>query len=182
MSLLEFAPPFSGNVREELATDVTTLESVAAMAHYVVAKAQPGKLGHVKLNKILWYSDLEYYRWHGVSLTGLRQYSRMPQGPISSDVARAVGRLVKAEKVAERTIQIDGFPRREIVSLEYPDRSMINDEQADILDRMTSIIAPLTANQLGRMTHDDRLWQQVETGEAMSVATGSVMSPPLRSN
>jgi len=158
------------------------IECVAAMAHFAIASTEAGKLGHVKLNRILWYSDLEYYRWHGVSLTGLQQYSRMPQGPISSDISRAVGRLVKAAKVAERTAQVDGFARREIVSLEDPDRSMIDNEQADILDQITKIIAPLTANQLGKLIQDDRLWQQVATGQPMSVATGSVMSLPLRSN
>jgi hypothetical protein len=33
------------------------------------------KLGYVKVNKILWYSDLEHYRWHVVSITGLPDYS-----------------------------------------------------------------------------------------------------------
>ena len=62
---------------------------VASVAHYVIARTEPSKLGYVKLNKILWYSDLEHYRRHGVSLTGLTHYTRMPQGPMSMDISRA---------------------------------------------------------------------------------------------
>jgi hypothetical protein len=50
-------------------------QRVAATVHYVIAKA-PGKLGHVKLNKILWCADLEHYRWRGVAITGLQHYAR----------------------------------------------------------------------------------------------------------
>jgi hypothetical protein len=68
------------------------IQRVAAAAHYVVAKAESSTLGYIKLNKILWYSDLEHYRWHGTSITGLREYSRIPQGPFSKDMTIFVER------------------------------------------------------------------------------------------
>jgi len=159
--------------------DAIDVRRVAAVVHYVIAKADPGKLGHVKLNKILWSVDLEHYRWHGVTITGLRHYSRTLHGPMSPNIVRAVGWLARAGKVAERRVTVADYTRREMVSLEDPDISAFTAAQIGILDRMISVIAPLTASQLSRMNRDDPLWNELGNNEVMSVATGSIMTPPL---
>jgi len=152
---------------------------VAAAVHYVIAKANSSKLGHVKLNKILWCADLEHYRWHGVTITGLQHYARTLHGPMSQDIVRAVGRLAREGKVEERTVMVTDYSRRQMVSLEDPDISMFAGAQIGILDKMINVIVPLTAGQLSRMNRDDPLWNELENNAAMSVATGSIMMPPL---
>jgi hypothetical protein len=159
--------------------DAIDIGRVAAVVHYVIAKADPGKLGHVKLNKILWSVDLEHYRWHGVTMTGLRHYLRTLHGPMSQDIVRAVGRLARAGKVEERNVTVADYTRREMVSLEDPDMSAFTVAQIGVLDKMIRLIAPLTASQLSRMNRADPLWNELGNNEAMSVATGSIMTPPL---
>jgi antitoxin SocA-like protein len=163
-----------------LAYNQTDMQRVAAVVHYVIAKADLGKLGHVKLNKVLWYADLEHYRWHGATITGLRQYSRTLHGPMSRHIIRAVGRLAREDKVQERTVTVTDYTRREMVSLEDPDISAFTDAQIAILDQMINLVVPLTASQLGRTNREDPLWNKVETNEAMSVATASIMTLPPR--
>ena len=158
--------------------DANDGQRVAVVVHYVIAKTDPGKLGHVKLNKVLWYADLEHYRWHGATITGLRQYSRTLHGPMSQDISRAVGWLVREDKVQERTVTVTDYTRREMVSLEEPDISAFTDAQIAILDQMINLVVPLTASQLGRTNREDPLWNEVENNEAMSVATASIMTPP----
>ena len=122
-------------------------------------KPNSSKLGHVKLNKILWCADLEHYRWHGVTVTGLQQYARTLHGPMSQDIVRAVGRLAREGKVEERTVTVTDYTRREMVSLEDPDISVFTGAQIGILDQMINAIVPLTASQLSRMNRDDPLWR-----------------------
>jgi antitoxin SocA-like protein len=179
MTSAEYRQLNSAQPRPPLRHDAFGFERVAEAAHYVIARAEPGKLGHVKLNRILWYADLEHYRWHGGSLTGLQQYSRTPQGPMSPEIPRAVGRLVKDRKVAERTVKVADFPRREMIALQLPEIEAFNGKQASILNQIIKIVVPLGAHQLGQMIEDDRLWQQVGAGQAMSIATGSIMTRPL---
>ncbi len=152
---------------------------VAAGVHYVIAKVDQGKLGHVKLNKILWCADLEHYRWRGVTITGLQHYTRTLHGPMSQDIVRVVGRLAREGKVEERTIAVTGYARREMVSLQDPDISVFTGAQIDILDQMINAIGPLTASQLSRRNRNDPLWNELENNEAMSVATGSIVTRPL---
>ena len=166
-------------LRQVWERDTVGGQRVEAAVHYVIAKANSSKLGHVKLNKILWCADLEHYRWHGVTITGLQHYARTLHGPISQDIVRAVGRLAREDKVEERTVTVTGYTRREMASLQDPDISMFTGKQIDILDQMIDVIVLLTANQLSRMNRDDPLWNELENNEAMAVATASIITPPL---
>jgi hypothetical protein len=124
---------------------------------------------------------MEHFRWHGQSITELRQYLRMPLGPMSPDITKAVARLVKERKVMERTIEVAEFKRREMIALKPPDNSTLTEEQIAILDQIVQFVVPLTANQLSQMAYDDPLWQETKNGDAMSVATGSIITRPMTS-
>jgi len=147
---------------------------IAVAAHYLVARAEPGQLGHVKLNTILWYADLEHYRRSGRSLTGLTEYTRTPQGPYAADIPRAVGTLVRAGKVSEQPIKFSDYARRAMVSLREP--AGVDAQQADILDRVMDVVAPLNATQLLAFTRADPLWREVAPGSRMIVSTGSIIT------
>jgi hypothetical protein len=152
------------------------IDRVAAAVHYVIFCTDAGKLGHVKLNRILWYADLEYYRRHGASITGLQHYSRAPHGPLAPEITRAVGLLARTGKVAEQPVAVADYTRREMVSLRDPDVLAFRSDEPAILDRMISVVAPLSARQLVQMTSADPLWQEIKPGEAMVIATGSIVT------
>ncbi len=166
-------------LRQVWGRDTIGGQRVAAAVHYVIAQANSSKLGHVKLNKILWCADLEHYRWHGVTITGLQHYLRTLHGPMCQDIVRAVGRLAREGKVEERTVTVADYTRRQMVSLQHPDISMFTDAQIGILNQMVDVIVPLTATQLSRMNRDDPLWNELENNETMPVATGSIVTPLL---
>jgi len=165
-------------LRQVRERDTIDGQRVAAAVHYVIAKAAPGKLGHVKLNKILWCADLEHYRCGSVTITGLQHSARTLYGPMSQDIVGAVGRLASEGKVEERTVTVTDYTRREMICLQDPDISEFTGAQIDILDQMINAIVPLSASQLSRMNRDDPLWNELENNEDMSVATGSIMTPP----
>jgi hypothetical protein len=98
---------------------------------------------------------------------------------MSQDIVRAVGRLVREGKVEERTVTVTDYTRREMICLQDPDISAFTGAQIDILDQMINAIVPLSASQLSRMNRDDPLWNELKNNEAMSVATGSIVTPPL---
>jgi antitoxin SocA-like protein len=179
MTSTDFHQLSSVILRQVWGRDTIDGRRVAAVVHYVIAKANSSKLGHVKLNKILWFADLEHYRRHGVTITGLQHYARTLHGPMSQDIVRAVGRLAREGKVEERTVTVSNYTRRQMVSLQHPDISAFTGAQIGLLDQMIKVIAPLTASQLSRTNRDDPLWNELENNEAMLVATGSIMTPPL---
>jgi Protein of unknown function (DUF4065) len=152
------------------------MTSLLNSVHYVIAKANPGKLGYVKLNKILWHADLEHYRRHFVSMTGLEQYARMPHGPMAKEINQAVGSLVRNGKVAERTVTSPDYTRREMFSLTDPDVSIFTNEQIEILKEKIEIVVSMTASQLREATRNDPIWSVQYAQEMILVGTGSLMT------
>jgi hypothetical protein len=63
-----------------------------------------------------------------------------------------------------------------MVSLREPDADAFRNGEAEILDRMICVVAPLTARQLVEMTAADPLWREIEPGGAMVIATGSIVT------
>jgi hypothetical protein len=147
---------------------------VAATAHYVIARTEPSRLGFTKLNKVLWYADIEHYRRHGESLTGLTQYVRMPQGPMSKAISTAVRDLERASKVTERPVKVIDYMRRELIGLEEPDISSFTAEQIDILNQVMDVLCKYTAAEVSDSTHD-AFWRELSDGDIMSVGAGSVV-------
>jgi hypothetical protein len=154
------------------------LERVAATAHYVIARTDPSMLGVTKLNKILWYSDLEHYRRRGKSITGLRHYTRMPQGPMSKDIGRAVQVLKNNRAIVERSTKVVDYTRRELLWLKQPDLSGFTAEQIDLMNQMIAWISPLSADEVSRITHGDPLWKELIDNENMAIGPASIVAGP----
>jgi hypothetical protein len=152
------------------------IERAAVAVHYVISHSAPGKLGHIKLNIVLWYADLEHFRKHGTSITGLQHYSRAPHGPLSGTVSRAVSWLVRHGCVIERSVEAADYVRREFVSLQPSDAAALTAQQTGILHQMMKVVVPLTARELIDMARADPLWQETEPNEPMLVSTGSIMT------
>jgi len=151
------------------------LQKLAAAAHYIIARTEPSQLGVTKLNKILWYSDIEYYRRTGQSITGSRTYVRLPRGPVPHMIEDALKLLQKAGKVLERRAKVYDYERREFVWIIEPDISMFSVDQIDIINIYIDIIKSMTAEQISNITHEDAMWDELENGDPMPVSAGSII-------
>ena len=62
--------------------------------HYICDKASsdPSVLGAIKLNKVLWYSDVINYLITGKPITG-ETYIKRQHGPVPKDIIRAIDEL-----------------------------------------------------------------------------------------
>ncbi len=147
-----------------------------AAAHCAVAAVIPGSLGHSKLNVALWYADVEHYRRVGTSITGLASYTRTPLGPFSKLVSRSVMLLAKQGMIAERPIEGDKLARRGMFSLRDYMSGALSETEIAIVQRSAEAVAELTAKQLSETIAADLLWQETPIGDAMLVATGSIVT------
>lgn len=77
-------------------TNVQNFEKLKACIVYACAKEQPdtAQLDHIKLNKVLWYSDAAAYAKSGVSITG-GKYVRKKHGPVAKYMKSATEDLIR---------------------------------------------------------------------------------------
>ncbi len=121
-------------------------------------------------------ADIEHYRRAGTSITGLTQYLHTAQGPFAAEITKSVGLLTRRGKVNEQPFEFSGYTRRDMISLQPPDPSALALPQTDILDQITCVVTGLTASGLIELIRADRLWQETKPGDAMVVATGSIVT------
>jgi hypothetical protein len=148
---------------------------LAAAAHYVIARTDPSKLGATKLNKILWYADLEHYRRTGESLTGAMTYVRLPHGPVPHKIEEALDLLKREGAVIERRTKVYDYDRRAFVWVTEPDTAPFTGAQIDTLNVWIETIKDMTANEISDITHQDALWLELENGRPIPLGAGAVI-------
>lgn len=151
-------------------------------AHYVIRRTEPSELGATKLNKILWFADIEHYRQHGNTITGLSTYIRMPNGPVPDGIGKALFGLKQQGAISERKARVIDYDRREFVWLKEPNITMFSADEIDTLNVFIDIIRKQPAGFVSDVTHKDALWKVLENGCPMPIRAASVIprTPSVR--
>lgn len=150
-------------------------DRLPSVTHYVIARCDPAKLGATKLNKILWFSDVLYYRRHGRTITGADNYVKQQFGPVQKNMLGVLDELKRDGKIVERTSDTPLGFRREYVWLKEPDLTTFTAEEIDVLiEVMDWICNDETAKSVSEKSHD-ALWDETEIGESMPVRAGAVV-------
>lgn len=145
------------------------------VAHYVIAHCAPDKLGATKLNKILWYSDVIFYRLHGRTITGQDAYEKRQFGPVPKNINGILRSLRSDGKIQERQNPTPAGPRREFVWVQPPKVENFSGEEIDVLrDVMAYVCDGHSAASISDLTHD-ALWDETEIGQDMLVKAGAIL-------
>jgi hypothetical protein len=148
---------------------------LATLAHYVIWRSDPASLGAVKLNKILWFSDLEYYRLTGKSITGATVYTKLQFGPVPKGILQALDTLAAEDKIAISRENYYGRPKTMFMALSRPDLQAFHADEIAVVDMIANVIQQKhTATSISELTHD-ALWAETEIGAEMPIGAAYVV-------
>jgi hypothetical protein len=122
--------------------------------HYIVSRcSDPSKLGSVKLNKILWFSDARHYVLHGEPITG-ETYIRRQHGPVAEHLISARKRLVASGRIdfrpGSRKFDVDRY--RSVMPWRP---GVLSEQERGVLDYfITHICNDHTAASISDESHD----------------------------
>lgn len=141
-------------------------EKFDTLVHHICAKSDTEKLGAIKLNKILWFSDIVHFLTKGESITGAT-YIKRQFGPVPQPIVGALERLKAANKLCVAEKVHYGLPKREFITLCEPDLSVFQGEEISLVDDILETITNQhTANSISDATHDE-IWEMAEIGETI---------------
>lgn len=142
-----------------------------ALVHYVCEKADnPAVLGAVKLNKVLWYSDVVNYLITGTAITG-ESYVKRQHGPVARHLMKAIDELVAQGKIARGHVDHFGFMKHEYIAIQPADVSAFTPEEISLVDSAFEYVClHHTAKSISEETHDV-IWQLAEIGEEIPYYT-----------
>lgn len=139
------------------------LSKFAKTVHYICHKADPEKLGAIRLNKILWYADTIMYRDTGEPITG-EKYVKKRHGPVPDDISKALKDLGKEGKIRVDGADVPGKMKK-YVSLSEADTAPFSKEEIELLDDLLEVICNNhTAASISEMSHDI-IWDAAKPDE-----------------
>lgn len=141
-------------------------EKFKAMVHYIVHECRdnPGRLGAVRLNKALWFTDMISYQKDGVSVTG-EKYIRREKGPVPATILATIEELVAEEKILVQEPEF-AYDSRKYISLGHPNTEMLSDDERESVRSILDFVCDHTTNEIIGLTHGD-VWAAAAEGEEM---------------
>jgi hypothetical protein len=147
-------------------------EKFKTLVQYVcwLCKDDPGELGAVKLNKILWLSDFNGYYLTGEPITGAR-YVKRQFGPVPRAIVSVLQELEDERKVFVRDALFHGFQKKEFIVVKEPEVDAFAPSELDLVKRITNIVRQEhTARSISEASHD-HIWHVAEDGEEIPYYT-----------
>jgi hypothetical protein len=130
----------------------------------VIAKSEPSRLGAIRLNKILWYTDALAFRASGASITG-ETYIKRQHGPVSKHVLTALGELEHDRVIVIRKRDLFAHQLTEYIAVADPDLTGLSTQEIAMVEGIRGMICDnFTAMEISEASHD-QVWQAANIGE-----------------
>lgn len=132
---------------------------------YIINNINKKRLGNVKLNKILWFSDLAKCENDGYSITG-ETYIRQNYGPVASHLPNILEELEKDDKA----ITIERETPDSMILYTPVKKADVSKFQDDIkyIDEVIERFRKMKAKDISELTHT-ALWKKLNNGDIMPV-------------
>ena len=135
-----------------------------ALVHYIIHRCRdnPGQLGAVRLNKILWFSDAFTYQIRGEPITS-STYIKRQFGPVPRQILPTLRELESEGKIMiiEPEHPLD---TRKYMSLVAPAEDEIPEEELRMVTPVMNFVLGHTANAVSEASHD-LIWESASEGE-----------------
>ncbi len=133
---------------------------------YACTRCEPSQLGAVKLNKVLYFSDMLHYAQAGHPLTGA-VYKKRPMGPTCEQLLPTLAEMVTEGAIAIREVDYFGYRKKEYNARVEFDDSLINQEERALLDEVVEFVCrENTAKTISEFSHN-KAWEMAEYGQVI---------------
>jgi uncharacterized phage-associated protein len=134
---------------------------------YFVERISNGTLGKVKLMKLLYYLDFDYYEQYGRLVTG-DTYRALPLGPVPA-TAKDILRSMQTDEwlvIGQRDIGL-AFPQTEYRAVRRHDVNVFSSAEVEMLFSVAEKWEHHSAHEMVLATHGEPTWRYTGQGEVI---------------
>lgn len=122
---------------------------------YILGKCgQKPNMGKILLNKLLYFSDFDYYEKNGESITNTI-YRKLPMWPVPSDMDTLLREMQEDGQIQMIEWEFFGYPQIKILQKTLPDMDMFRSSELAEADRVVSRFSDMTGKQVSDFSHSD---------------------------
>ena len=129
---------------------------------FFAKKTQNGTLGKLKIKKLLYYLDFDFFEKYGKSVTG-DEYLRFEHGPVPRMAEKILKQMEGKEiKITRRKIKEGLNDQQHIEALKDFDLSVFSKEELVMLDDIAGKWEKFTGTEMKMATHGEAPWISTE--------------------
>lgn len=135
-----------------------------SLVHYVIYMCQDNnhQLGAVRLNKILWYSDVFAYQEYGQPITD-EAYIKRQFGPVPRNILKILDELQYEGKIVILDPEFE-FDTRKYISRQAPKEDNFSEKEKRLVSNIAKAVIDKSANEISELSHD-LIWESASEGE-----------------
>lgn len=127
------------------------------------------KLLKTKLMKLLFYSDMIFYKENGISISGLK-YAHLPYGPVPDHFDMLL-EIMASDHFAHIEIDaVNGYESHQIVPENSFPEGVLSTEEINILERINTKFADFGSSEISNYSHKEKGYISTKKGEIISYA------------
>lgn len=144
------------------------MQKFKALVDFIISECgDPGQLGSIRLNKVLWFSDVTAYKLDGKPITR-EKYVKQQFGPVPVHVRQALAELEKAKHIIIQEPRFSLEPWRFVALNERfqpsSKKAKLTQGERNIAKAVLDMVLGKTANETSELSHD-ATWQAATMGE-----------------
>lgn len=134
------------------------------LVHFMIHECRdnPMRLGSVRLNKALWFTDMLAYQETGTSISG-EHYIKRQKGPVPRTILATLRELEQADSISIEEPAFQYAPRQHF-SRTAPEFKHLSAADRDFAKRVLDAVCQHSANDISEATHEE-IWEAAEEGE-----------------
>lgn len=157
--------PKSDDSSERISVPSLDVEKFKNVLLYVLEKcAGKPNVGETVLNKLLYFSDFNYYELYEEHLTGV-VYKKLPYGPVPQNLDLIINKMIEDKELQRIKTEYHHYPQTRYLPLIKPDLKSLKASEKDTIDRVIEQMSDWSASSLSNYSHRDMPWLASKDGE-----------------
>lgn len=121
-------------------------------------------VGETVLNKLLYFSDFNYYEIYEEHLTGAT-YRKLPYGPVPQHLDTIINQMIDNGDIQRLKTEYHGYPQTRYIPLVKADLQQLKASEKEVIDNVIAQISDWSAAAVSDYSHKDLPWLASKDGE-----------------
>ena len=134
-------------------------------------------VGETVLNKLLYFSDFNYYELYEEHLTGAK-YRKLPFGPVPQKLDTIINQMIDKGQLQRVKTDYHGYPLIRYLPLEKADLTELRASEKEVIDRVIEQMSDWSANMISAYSHGDKPWKASQLNEDINYELAFYRRPP----
>jgi len=121
-------------------------------------------VGETVLNKLLYFSDFNYYEMYEEHLTGAL-YRKLPYGPVPQNMDSVLDQMVRKGELKRIKTNYFSLPQTRYIPLIKSDLTQLMASEKEVIDRVINQMSDWSGTEISNYSHKDMPWVASKEGE-----------------